>query len=221
MLLARQRSQLNSSPETHVVQSSRHPRFQLPIWVLLSKINLFRLKYLTYVRSVWNVAVLRCKTKVNTDLFEYPLCGFLFAFSSAGPVQVHNPGTVIFSLLSHFSGQVGPAVLSEKRADEESNEEEDESGCPVFHPTPSPSIHISKEERGSEAEDVFFPSQEQGKDYHVSKEEDLWSKICSGGHSGLLKRRIIINWKHKCGQEKMLQFLANCEMINFSFFPAG
>ncbi|KAM4735233.1 uncharacterized protein FYW61_005782 [Anableps anableps] len=93
--------------------------------------------------------------------------------ANLGPVQVHNPGTVIFSLLSQFSGQVGPTTLNRKRAERASNEEEDERDCPVFHPTPSPSIHLSKEERGCETEDVFFPSQEQGKDYHVSKEEAL------------------------------------------------
>ncbi|XP_014848525.1 PREDICTED: uncharacterized protein LOC106921373 [Poecilia mexicana] len=93
--------------------------------------------------------------------------------ASLGPVQVHNPGTVIFSLLSHFTGPVGPTELNGKRAERASHEEEDERDCPVFHPTPSPSIHLSKEEGGGETEDVFFPSQEQGKDFHVSKEEAL------------------------------------------------
>ncbi|XP_032414448.1 uncharacterized protein LOC116717293 [Xiphophorus hellerii] len=93
--------------------------------------------------------------------------------ASLGPVQVHNPGTVIFSLLSHFTGPVGPTDLNGKRAERASHEEEDERDCPVFHPTPSPSIHLSKEEGGGETEDVFFPSQEQGKDFHVSKEEAL------------------------------------------------
>ncbi|MEQ2266584.1 hypothetical protein XENORESO_011275 [Xenotaenia resolanae] len=93
--------------------------------------------------------------------------------ANLGPVHVHNPGTVIFSLLSQFTGQVGPTVQCGKRAERVSNEEEDERDCPVFHPMPSPSIHLSKEERSSETGDVFFPSQEQGKDYHVSKEEVL------------------------------------------------
>lgn len=98
------------------------------------------------------------------------MCFFFFL----GPVQVHNPGTVIFSLLSHFTGPVGPTDLNGKRAERASHEEEDERDCPVFHPTPSPSIHLSKEEGGGETEDVFFPSQEQGKDFHMSKEEALW-----------------------------------------------
>ncbi|KAM4568766.1 uncharacterized protein V3H82_012864 [Fundulus diaphanus] len=93
--------------------------------------------------------------------------------SAANLVHVHNPGTVIFSLLSHVTGQVGQTVPGGKRSERESNGEEDERDCPVFHPTPSPSIHLSEEERTGETEDVFFPSQEQGKDYHVSKEEEL------------------------------------------------
>ncbi|XP_047214052.1 uncharacterized protein si:dkey-260g12.1 isoform X2 [Girardinichthys multiradiatus] len=93
--------------------------------------------------------------------------------ANLGPVHVHNPGTVIFSLLSQFTGQVGPTVQCGNSAERVSNEEEDERDCPVFHPMPSPSIHLSKEERSSETGDVFFPSQEQGKDYHVSKEEVL------------------------------------------------
>lgn len=97
-------------------------------------------------------------------------------FASVGPVHFHNPGTVIFSLLSQFTGQVGPTVeggeTSERGKCEE--EEEEERDCPVFHPTSSPTIHFSEEERSSETDSIFFPSQEQGKDCHVSKEEVLW-----------------------------------------------
>lgn len=97
-------------------------------------------------------------------------------FVSVGPVHVHNPGTVIFSLLSQFTGQVGPTIEAGKPADRPRGEEEEEEerDCPVFHPTSSPSIHLSKEERSGENDSIFFPSQEQGKDYHVSKEEALW-----------------------------------------------
>nr|XP_015805689.2 tumor necrosis factor receptor superfamily member 5 [Nothobranchius furzeri] len=91
--------------------------------------------------------------------------------SSLGPVHVHNPGTVIFSLLSQFTGQVGPTMLGGKRAERASNKEEDDKDRPVFHPTSSPSIHLSEEERSGEIDNIFFPSQEQGKDCHVSKEE--------------------------------------------------
>ncbi|XP_070768608.1 tumor necrosis factor receptor superfamily member 5 [Enoplosus armatus] len=92
--------------------------------------------------------------------------------ANLGPVHVHNPGTVIFSFLSQFKGQVGPTVEGGKKAERGSSEEEDERDCPVFHPTSSPSIHLSEEERSGE---IFFPSQEQGKDCHVSKEEALKS----------------------------------------------
>ncbi|KAM6910443.1 uncharacterized protein FYW49_012372 [Xenentodon cancila] len=90
-----------------------------------------------------------------------------------GPVHVHNPGTVIFSLLSQFTGQVGLTVPNGKAAETANNEEEDERNCPEFHPASSPSIHFSEEERSGEIDNIFFPLQEQGKDCHVSKEEVL------------------------------------------------
>ncbi|KAM9353975.1 uncharacterized protein ABDE67_006362 [Symphorus nematophorus] len=93
--------------------------------------------------------------------------------ANLGPVHVYNPGTVIFSLLSQFTGQVGPTIECGKTAERESAEEEDERDCPVFHPTASPSIHLSEEERSGEIDSIFFPSQEQGKDCHMSKEEVL------------------------------------------------
>ncbi|XP_037309321.1 uncharacterized protein si:dkey-260g12.1 isoform X1 [Pungitius pungitius] len=96
--------------------------------------------------------------------------------ANLGPVHVHNPGTVIFSLLSQFTGQVGPTVECVKKAEGvtgEEEEEDDERYCPVFHPTSSPSPHLPEEERRGETERVFFPSQEQGKDFHMSKEEEL------------------------------------------------
>ncbi|XP_011483741.1 tumor necrosis factor receptor superfamily member 4 isoform X2 [Oryzias latipes] len=95
--------------------------------------------------------------------------------ANLGPVHVHNPGTVIFSLLNQFTGQVGPTIGG-KRAERTSNEEEEERNCPVFHPASSPSIHFSEEERSGEVDNVFFPSQEHGKDCHVSKEEAFVGK---------------------------------------------
>lgn len=86
-----------------------------------------------------------------------------------GSVHVHNPNTVIFSLLSHFSGQVGATVEGVKTETPNNNDEPDE-GRPEFQPS---SPHISEEERSHEADSIFFPSQEQGKDFHVSKEEVL------------------------------------------------
>ncbi|XP_014189988.1 tumor necrosis factor receptor superfamily member 1B isoform X1 [Haplochromis burtoni] len=93
--------------------------------------------------------------------------------ANLGPVHVHNPGTVIFSLLSQFTGQVGPTTECGKTAERARREEEDERNCPVFHPASSPSIHLSEEERSGENDTIFFPSQEQGKDSHMSKEEIL------------------------------------------------
>ncbi|KAM4600816.1 uncharacterized protein ACJ7VT_020700 [Polymixia lowei] len=90
--------------------------------------------------------------------------------ANLGPVHVHNAGTVIFSLLSQFTGQADPTGEQQKRRQTESNEEE-ERDCPVFHPSASPGLHLSQEERTGETDRVFFPSQEQGKDCHVSKEE--------------------------------------------------
>lgn len=96
---------------------------------------------------------------------------------SVGPVHVHNPGTVIFSLLSQFTGQVGPTVEGKGTAEKVRTEEDDERVCPVFHPTSSPGIHLSEEERSGEIDSIFFPSQEQGKDCHMSKEEELWCTV--------------------------------------------
>ncbi|XP_029928948.1 uncharacterized protein LOC115374249 isoform X2 [Myripristis murdjan] len=93
--------------------------------------------------------------------------------ANLGPVHVHNPGTVIFSLLSQFTGQADPTREEDRTEKRVSSEEVEERDCPVFHPTPSPCIHLSEEERSGEAERVFFPSQEQGKDCHISKEEGI------------------------------------------------
>lgn len=106
---------------------------------------------------------------------------FFFFLPLAGPVHFHNPGTVIFSLLSQFTGQVGPTttVEAERKTEAETEtdkyrvEEEEERDCPVFHPTSSPSVRLSEEERSTESDSIFFPCQEQGKDYHMSKQEAL------------------------------------------------
>lgn len=94
---------------------------------------------------------------------------------SVGSVHVHNPGTIIFSLLSQFTGQVGPTIETGTTA-ETGGRCDDRDGL-VFQPAPSPRIHISEEERSEETDSIFFPSQEQGKDCHVSKEEALWCII--------------------------------------------
>lgn len=98
-----------------------------------------------------------------------PVCTLM----SLGPVHLHNPGTVILSFLSQFTGQVGSTIEGGKIAETVGSEEEDERDCHVCHPTSSPSIHLSEEERSGDIDSIFFPYQEQGKDCHVSKEEEL------------------------------------------------
>lgn len=127
-----------------------------------------------------------------------------FSFVFVGPVHVHNPGTVIFSLLSEFTGRVGPTIEGGKAAERESDRE-DERDCPVFHPMSSPSTHLSEEERSCETDSIFFPSQEQGKDSHVSKEEALW-RIIKSFHSwcpGCSLKNIILK-EGKCKAVKPL-----------------
>ncbi|XP_008290913.1 tumor necrosis factor receptor superfamily member 5 isoform X2 [Stegastes partitus] len=85
--------------------------------------------------------------------------------ANLGPVHVHNAGTVVFSLLSQFTGHVGPTV---EAGEAERSSPEPDGGRPVFQPS---SPHISEEEQSGDS--IFFPSQEQGKDFHMSKEEAL------------------------------------------------
>lgn len=90
------------------------------------------------------------------------------ASANMGSVHVHNPGTVIFSLLSDISGQIGQT--KEIKAEEKDGSDED-AYCTVCQPMPSPSLPLSEEEHPGEQ--VFFPAQEQGKDSRVSMEEQL------------------------------------------------
>ncbi|XP_029359957.1 uncharacterized protein LOC115044819 [Echeneis naucrates] len=93
--------------------------------------------------------------------------------ANLGPVHVHSAGTVIFSLLNQFTGQVGETIKGGHTAEMVGSEgEDDDRDCPAHQATPSPSIHLSEEKSG-ETDSMFFPSQEQGKDCHISKEEEL------------------------------------------------
>ncbi|XP_030015178.1 tumor necrosis factor receptor superfamily member 14 isoform X2 [Sphaeramia orbicularis] len=133
------------------------------------------------IEKLWNEEGRDAAHKQKESSHQFPRDSFSakqqpssMSTASLGSVHVYNPGTVIFSLLSHFTNQVSPTVETGKAAERaESSEEEDERDCPVFHPTSSPSIHLSEEERRGETDSIFFPSQEQGKDCHVSKEEGL------------------------------------------------
>ncbi|XP_060905273.1 uncharacterized protein si:dkey-260g12.1 isoform X1 [Labrus mixtus] len=93
--------------------------------------------------------------------------------ANQGPVHVHNPGTVIFSLLNQFTGQVGPTIEGVKTVKRGCRKEEDERDCPVFQPTSSTRVHLSEEERSVEMDSMVIPSQEEGKDCHMSEEEVL------------------------------------------------
>lgn len=90
------------------------------------------------------------------------------ATANMGSVHVHNPGTVIFSLLGEVSGQMGQ-TKEEMTAVKEPSEEV--AYCTVCQPMPSPFPPLSEEEHSGDH--VFFPSQEQGKDSCVSMEEQL------------------------------------------------
>ncbi|KAJ0066357.1 hypothetical protein NL108_011143 [Boleophthalmus pectinirostris] len=90
------------------------------------------------------------------------------ATANMGPVHVHNPGTVIFSLLGDISGQIGETKEGKLKVRQPSGDEE---YCTVCQPTPSPTLPLSEEEHPGEFSSTFFPSQEQGKDSHVSMEE--------------------------------------------------
>ncbi|XP_061675777.1 tumor necrosis factor receptor superfamily member 5 isoform X10 [Syngnathoides biaculeatus] len=83
-----------------------------------------------------------------------------------GAVHVHNAGTVIFSWLSQFTGQVGP-VTEIKVATKDEDEAED---ADLAAPPPRGSkVPLSEEEMSHGG--VLLPSQEEGKDWHASKEE--------------------------------------------------
>ncbi|XP_056617593.1 uncharacterized protein si:dkey-260g12.1 [Triplophysa dalaica] len=82
-----------------------------------------------------------------------------------GPFHIYGPQTVFVSLLNQFEWDGG-----EKKASELQQEPLNNSNVP--HPQ-SPPIHLSQEEKNQEQDFIFFPSQEQGKECHISKEEVL------------------------------------------------
>ncbi|XP_077382169.1 uncharacterized protein LOC144021850 isoform X2 [Festucalex cinctus] len=94
-----------------------------------------------------------------------------FPIDTCGAVHVHNAGTVIVSWLSQFTGQVGPVTEARRATEDEDDDEEETEDADRISPSPviTPGVPLSEEERSGEP--VFFPSQEEGKDCHVSKEE--------------------------------------------------
>lgn len=83
-----------------------------------------------------------------------------------GPLHIYGPQTVFVSLLNQFGWDGG-----EKKAHE--LQEESLNNSTASYPQ-SPPVHLSEEERSRENDFIFFPSQEQGKECHISKEEVLW-----------------------------------------------
>ncbi|XP_057691267.1 uncharacterized protein si:dkey-260g12.1 [Corythoichthys intestinalis] len=95
----------------------------------------------------------------STDLFPIEPCG---------AVHVHNAGTVIFSWLGHVTEQVSSVPRADRVTDVK---EEEQNGNQAPSSSCSLSVPLSEEERSSDA--LSFPSQEEGKHWHVSKEEAL------------------------------------------------
>ncbi|XP_067257903.1 tumor necrosis factor receptor superfamily member 10B [Chanodichthys erythropterus] len=82
-----------------------------------------------------------------------------------GPLHIYGPQTVFVSLLNQFGWDGG-----EKKAHK--LQEESLNNSTASYPQ-SPPVHLSEEERSRENDFIFFPSQEQGKECHISKEEVL------------------------------------------------
>ncbi|XP_035259689.1 tumor necrosis factor receptor superfamily member 3 isoform X1 [Anguilla anguilla] len=83
-----------------------------------------------------------------------------------GPFHIYSAGSVFVSLLNHFANPEG-------KTEGGNTAQKEETPSP---PSPtSPPIHLSEEERDAEKDCIFFPLQEQGKESHLSKEEE---EIC-------------------------------------------
>ncbi|XP_016087666.1 tumor necrosis factor receptor superfamily member 5 isoform X2 [Sinocyclocheilus grahami] len=107
-------------------------------------------------------------TNHNTDCsFHQPISSeqAVPPAGNLGPLHIYGPQTVFVSLLNQFGWDGG-----EKKAQE--LQEESLNNTNVSYPQ-SPPVHLSEEERSRENDFIFFPSQEQGKECHISKEEVL------------------------------------------------
>ncbi|XP_052434088.1 uncharacterized protein si:dkey-260g12.1 [Carassius gibelio] len=107
-------------------------------------------------------------TNHNTDCsFHQPISSeqAVPPAGNLGPLHIYGPKTVFVSLLNQFGLDGG-----EKKA----QQLQEESLSNIKVPCPqSPPVHLSEEERSRENDFIFFPSQEQGKECHISKEEVL------------------------------------------------
>ncbi|KAL4616760.1 tumor necrosis factor receptor superfamily member 5-like isoform X3 [Arapaima gigas] len=89
------------------------------------------------------------------------------ATGSLGPFHIYSAGTVFVSLLN----QVTDAEKVGDRGQRAQRAKGDRLGSAT--PPSSPPVHLSQEERDEHRDCVFFPSQEQGKETHLSKEEKM------------------------------------------------
>ncbi|MCI4374481.1 hypothetical protein PGIGA_G00006670 [Pangasianodon gigas] len=87
------------------------------------------------------------------------------ASGNLGPLHIYGAGTVFVSLLNQFGLNGGDKDEEDLRQQPLNNSE--------MHSPPSPTIPLSKEERNRDISYISFPSQEQGKECHMSKEEGL------------------------------------------------
>ncbi|XP_016419391.1 tumor necrosis factor receptor superfamily member 10B-like [Sinocyclocheilus rhinocerous] len=107
-------------------------------------------------------------TNHNTDCsFHQPISSeqAVPPAGNLGPLHIYSPQTVFVSLLNQFGWDGG-----EKKAHELQKESLNNINVPYPQ---SPPVHLSEEERSGENDLIFFPSQEQGKECHISKEEVL------------------------------------------------
>ncbi|XP_031432026.1 tumor necrosis factor receptor superfamily member 3 [Clupea harengus] len=91
------------------------------------------------------------------------------ATGALGPLYIHHPSTVFVSLLNQFGFGGGRGGGSEEEQERAEHGNPKPEGSEVH--TPSSPIPLSTEERSRE--DISVPFQEQGKESHVSKEEEL------------------------------------------------
>ncbi|XP_053486025.1 tumor necrosis factor receptor superfamily member 3 [Ictalurus furcatus] len=87
------------------------------------------------------------------------------ASGNLGPLHIYGAGTVFVSLLNQFGLNGGDKDEEDHREQPLNNNE--------MHSPPSPTIPLSKEEKNRDISFISFPSQEQGKECHMSKEEGL------------------------------------------------
>ncbi|XP_061109335.1 tumor necrosis factor receptor superfamily member 3 [Conger conger] len=83
------------------------------------------------------------------------------ASGNFGPFHIYSAGAVFVSLLNHFTNPEGETEGVKTQKED-------------IPPPPSPPVHLSEEERDAQKDCIFFPLQEQGKESHLSKEEEIY-----------------------------------------------